>query len=300
VILSDYNKGFFSSEKNFIDLYKDTITIVDPKSKNIKKWQNCTIFKPNKKEAFELSGLDDWKSQCEYFIEELNCEAVVITDSGNGIVGSYNGEFFEYRPPFNIKAESVIGAGDCFAAFLALALAHGFNPIDSAKIAYHAGLVYVQQKENKPIVLADLIFDKIVKPQDLITRDFSLSFTNGCFDILHTGHLETLKFAKNKADKLIVAVNTDHSIKLLKGENRPIVPLVHRMNVLANLSMVDYVIPFDDETPIGIMEIIKPECLIKGADYQDKDVIGKEIVNEVYFAPLIENYSSTSIINRFS
>jgi D-beta-D-heptose 7-phosphate kinase/D-beta-D-heptose 1-phosphate adenosyltransferase len=297
VILSDYNKGFFSSERNFIELYDDTITIVDPKSNNLSKWKNCTVFKPNKKEAFELSGLTDWKLQCDFFKKELNCKAVIITDSGNGIVGISDDEYFQYQPPFINSVESVIGAGDCFAAFLALALSHGFNPIDSAKIAYHAGLVYVKQKENRPIVLADLIQNKIIEPRDLVYRDFSLAFTNGCFDILHTGHLETLKFAKSKADKLVVAINTDKSVKFLKGDTRPIVPLIHRMNVLANLSMVDYLIPFDDDTPIDLIRLIRPENLIKGADYQNKDVVGKEFVDQVYFAPFIDNFSSTSIID---
>jgi D-beta-D-heptose 7-phosphate kinase/D-beta-D-heptose 1-phosphate adenosyltransferase len=296
VILSDYNKGFFASEKNFIDLYENTITIVDPKSSDITKWKNCTIFKPNKKEAFELSGLSDWKDQCSYFTKELNCKAVIITDSGNGIKGCYQETFFEYNPPYISDVQSVIGAGDCFAAFLALASALGFNPVESSKIAYHAGLIYVKQKENRPIVLAEMVNNKIVRAEDLAVRDFSVALTNGCFDILHTGHIETLKFAKSKSDKLVVAVNTDESIRRIKGSSRPIVPLVHRMNVLANLSMVDFVVCFDENNPLEIIKIIKPDYLIKGADYKDKEIIGAEYAKEIAIAPFIEDFSTTKIL----
>lgn len=297
VIFSDYNKGFFNSNKNFISLYPNSITIVDPKSDDLDKWQNCTVFKPNAQEAFDLSGISNWKDQCKYFIKKLNCKSVVITYSGNGVKGFDGSQYFEYSPEIeHISVESVIGAGDCFAAFLGLALGHGFSLESSSKIAHHAGLMYVQNKQNRPIVLAELVPDKIINSLDIVKRDFSLAFTNGCFDILHIGHLETLKFAKSKADKLVVAVNSDDSIKRLKGLNRPIVSLEHRQAILAALNMVDFVIPFNDNTPKEIIELIKPNCLIKGGDYQSDEIIGREFVEEVYIAPFISNYSSSKFI----
>jgi D-beta-D-heptose 7-phosphate kinase/D-beta-D-heptose 1-phosphate adenosyltransferase len=301
VILSDYNKGYFKSEENFIELFPGAITIVDPKSKNLGKWKNCTIFKPNAKEARDLSGLTEWKEQCEFFVKELNCESVIITHAGNGIKGWSKGEFFEYLPSYEQNdVQSVIGAGDCFAAFLGLAKAHGYSTEDASKLAFHAGLVYVRQKNNRPIVLGELISDKIVAPEDLILRDFDLAFTNGCFDILHKGHLETLKFAKSKAKKLVVAINSDESVRALKGDTRPVVPFEHRAAVIANLKVVDFVIKLDDLTPFEIIKTIKPDVLIKGGDYDVSNVVGKEFVKEVVLAPFIANYSSTNFIEKIN
>lgn len=299
VILSDYNKGFFNSDFNYVSLYPNSITIVDPKSKDLNKWKNCTIFKPNRKEAEELSGLFDWKEQCLFFVNLLNCKAVIITDAGNGIKGFYSGIFFEYAPDYcSDNVQSVIGAGDCFAAFLALASAQGFNPVDSAKIAYHAGLVYVKQKCNRPIVLAELASDKFVKPQDLIKRDFKLAFTNGCFDILHSGHLHMLKFAKTKGDKLVVALNSDKSIKRLKGNSRPINSLEERIKILSSVEYVDFIVCFDEDTPLELIKILKPDALIKGGDYNGNDIIGSDIVDEVYFSDYITDKSTTATINK--
>ncbi len=299
VILSDYNKGFFNTKVNYIELYKKSLTVVDPKSLDLNKWKNCTVFKPNTKEAFELSGLKDWKEQCLFFKKQINCHSVIITDAGNGIKGLEGDDFFFYYSDYNPDyANSVIGAGDCFAAFLSLALAHNFTVKESSIIAYHAGLIYVKQKLNRPIVLAELILDKIVKPYDLIKRDFKLAFTNGCFDILHKGHIETLKFAKSKADKLIVALNSDESIKNLKGPSRPVMSFEHRAKVLSSLEFVDFVIKFDESTPLDLIKTIQPEVLVKGGDYNSEDVVGKDFVNEVCIAPFIENYSSTNFIKN--
>lgn len=297
VIFSDYNKGFFNNEINYIKLYKNVITVVDPKGADLTKWKNCTVFKPNAKEAFELSGLKDWKEQCLFFKNLINCHSVVITDAGNGIKGIEGNDFFTYNFDSHCDlVNSVIGAGDCFAAFLALALAHNFSVQESSIIAYQAGLIYVRQKLNRPIVLAELILNKIVKPADLSKRDFKLAFTNGCFDILHKGHIETLKYAKSKADKLIVALNSDESIKKLKGPTRPVLPYEHRAKVLSSLEFVDFVVKFDEPTPIELIKIIKPEVLVKGGDYNSENVVGKEFVNEVCIAPFIENYSSSNFI----
>ena len=296
-ILSDYNKGFFSSEKyNVLDLYKNTKTIVDPKKGPLSKWKGCTIFKPNSKEAFELTGLINWQEQAKFIQEKLECEAVVITCGGERVCGIYNDELFIFNPSKSVLVESVIGAGDCFAAFFAVAIGHDFNPIEAAEIAWNAGANYVKTRHNRPIVPAELIGNKIVDPEDLVNRDFKLSFTNGCFDILHEGHIETLKFAKSKGDKLVVALNSDESVKRLKGENRPLKPLDQRMAVMSALEMVDFVVSFDEDTPLSLIETIKPDVLIKGAEYQLDKIVGSGIVPEVYCSPMIKDLSTSKFI----
>ena len=127
-------------------------------------------------------------------------------------------------------------------------------------------------------------------------RDFHLAFTNGCFDILHEGHLNTLRFAKSKGDKLVVALNSDASIKRLKGEGRPIKPLDQRMAVMAALDMVDFVVSFDEDTPQQVIEKIRPDALIKGADWETGAIVGSDIVPEVYRAPILEGLSTTRFV----
>jgi D-beta-D-heptose 7-phosphate kinase/D-beta-D-heptose 1-phosphate adenosyltransferase len=300
-ILSDYNKGFFADRnKNILDYYWDVITIVDPKTGPLDQWKGCTIFKPNAKEAFDLSGLKNWQEQARYFQHILECKAVVITFGGERVAGIWKNELFEYIPSKQVAVESVIGAGDCFAAFFAAATGHGFNPIESAEIAWNAGSVYVQQRMNRPVVPAELVEDKIVQPEDLRNRDFKLVFTNGCFDILHKGHLQTLKFAKSKGEKLVVALNSDQSIKTFKNSSRPVVPLEHRMAIMANLDVVDFVVSFDEETPLTTIEKIRPDVLVKGGDYTMENIVGATIVPEVFQAPILPDASTTKFITDWT
>lgn len=299
-ILSDYNKGFFYSKKfKIIDYYKDVLTIVDPKKGPIDKWKGCTVFKPNCKEAEEISGKKNWKDQAVYFQKELECAAVVITFGGEKVVGIYDNQFFEYYPSKKVDVESVIGAGDCFISFFATSMGHGFNPVESAEIAWNAGAVYVQQRMNRPVVPAELADNKIIFPQDLVKRDFKLVFTNGCFDILHKGHISTLNFAKSKGDKLLVALNTDDSIKKFKDKKRPVVPLEHRLDVVSSLSCVDFVTFFEEETPEKILKIIKPDVIVKGGDYTLEKVCGSDFVPEVYLSPYVPNISTTKILENY-
>jgi D-beta-D-heptose 7-phosphate kinase/D-beta-D-heptose 1-phosphate adenosyltransferase len=304
VIFSDYNKGFFVEnslfKKYIFDNYKNSIKIVDPKSPNLEKWKGCNFFKPNAKEAQDLSGFKNWKDQCLYFKDKLECETVIITFGGEKVSGIWNEEFFEYVPNKKVNVESVIGAGDCFVAFFAVAIGHGFNPIESSMIAWNAGSVYVQQRMNRPVVPAELIFDKIVEPEFLAKRDFKLVFTNGCFDILHKGHLETLKFAKSKGEKLVVALNSDESIKRIKGPKRPIVSLEDRMALIAGFEFVDFVVSFNEETPLEVIKKIMPDVLVKGSDYNETNIVGYDIVPHVFVSPIIPNLSSSKIIEKYT
>lgn len=296
-ILSDYDKGFFSSDEfRVLDFYRDVTTIVDPKRGSLKRWKGCTIFKPNAKEAAELTGRTQWKEQAKQLQNELECHAIVITFGGERVAGVWQGEFFNYRPERKVEVESVVGAGDCFAAFFAMAIGHGFTVPEAAEIAWHAGANYVRHRRNRPIVPAELTSDSIVHPEDLVKRDFRLVFTNGCFDLLHQGHLETLRFAKSKGDKLVVAINSDASVKRLKGENKPIMPLEQRMAVMGSLKMVDFVVSFDEDTPLELIKKIKPDVLVKGSDYKETEIVGACLVPEVYRAPIIKGLSSSGFL----
>lgn len=297
VILSDYNKGFFSSEEhNVLDFYRNVTTIVDPKKGPLAKWKGCTIFKPNAAEAEALTGKKMWKEQAKHIQNELGCEAVVITFGGEKVAGVWKEEFFCYSPEKKVEVESVIGAGDCFCAFFAMAVGHGFTIPEAAQIAWDAGAIYVQRKMNRPIIPAELCADGIVEPADLCSRDFKLAMTNGCFDVLHKGHMETLKFAKSKGDKLVVALNSDESIKRLKGANRPMVPLEQRMAVMSCLKFVDFVVFFEEDTPANLIDLIKPDVLVKGASYHVNEIIGADIVPEVYIAPMIDGISTSKLL----
>ncbi len=295
-IFSDYGKGFFASEEFHIsDIFPGVTSIVDPKFGPLDKWVGCTIFKPNAKEAAELTGLCEWKDQARYLKEFLGCEAVVITHGGGSVCGIWHDGFFCFEPDRKVLAESVIGAGDCFAAFFSVAIGHGFPVPEAAEIAWNAGAVYVQRRLNEPVCPAEL-GDSLVEPVDLANRNFKLVFTNGCFDILHEGHMRTLEFAKSKGDKLVVALNSDASVKRLKGEGRPICPLDQRMKVMSNLKMVDFVVSFDEDTPYELLKKIKPDVLVKGADYSTSEIVGVDLVSEVYRAPIVAGLSTTNLL----
>lgn len=300
-ILSDYDKGFFSSSTyNPMQWCKNVKTIVDPKRGPIHKWQGCTIFKPNAAEAKALSGRDDWRYQAEYFKKTLKCDAVVITHSGDRVVGiDQDDSCFQYQPDRKVKAQSSVGAGDCFSAFLALAIGHGFDVQESVEIAWNAGAAYVQKGLNQPLVPSDLCLDGLIHPEDLKARDFKLAFTNGCFDVLHSGHLATIALARSKADKLVVALNSDDSIKRIKGESRPVKTLSERKAVMAALKNVDFVVDFSEDTPLDLLKTIQPDVLVKGADYQLDEVVGRDLVKEVHLVPLVEGISTSQILARY-
>jgi len=303
VVFSDYDKGFFNGTKQeWIERFPDAIKIVDPKNGPVEDWFGCNIFKPNAKEAFLLSGYKDWKKQCLFFSNVLECDSVVITQAGDGVVGYIREdlEYFQASCGKQVKVESVVGAGDCFAAFFSAAIAHGFSVIEASEIGFNAGSIYVKNNMNRPIVPAEFNEDGIVKPEDLVNRDFKLTFTNGVFDILHSGHIKTLKFAAEKSEKLVVAINSDESVRRLKGEGRPIKPLSERMAVVSALEMVDFVVSFDEDTPLEVIKRCVPNVLVKGADYELDEIVGADIVKEVYQAPLAEGISTTELINKFN
>lgn len=317
VILSDYNKGLFcrSTAKLLIDRCHDlgVPTIVDPK-KDWSLWRGCTVFKPNLIEAAEFLRqtptwvVANWRQATDDLRNMVSCRSVVITNGSGGVFGlDWNGHF-HYQPARPVpEVRSVIGAGDCFAAVLALAVAHGYKVEDAAQVAYEAGAVYVQNKHNEPIWPHQLLgrvedsYSKILDPDALAkylkAQNRRVVFTNGCFDILHRGHVSTLEFAKRQGDILVVGVNTDESIKRLKGESRPINELYDRRIMLAALACVDFVTHFGEDTPKELIAKLRPNVVVKGGQYAVEDVVGHDTC-EVVLSPMEAGLSTTRLIER--
>lgn len=301
VIFSDYDKGLFNNFeiKNYFEsLDKKTLKIVDPKKGPISKWRGCDLIKPNYKEAVCLTGKENWKEQIDIIKKSTDCETVVITMGGDGVVGCVGNYFFEHYPSIKTNPTSVIGAGDCFISLLCSCLLSGFSTIESVELAFKGSSIYVNDKFNKPIDPLRLLKGKVIDPCFLSDRNFSLCFTNGCFDIIHEGHIELLKFAKSKADKLVVAVNSDISVSLQNKSHPLINNLQSRLRILESLEFVDYLVVFDDKTPYKIINTIKPDFLVKGQEYQEP--VGSDIVEKVFLCPMVENFSTTKLIEKIN
>jgi D-beta-D-heptose 7-phosphate kinase/D-beta-D-heptose 1-phosphate adenosyltransferase len=300
-IFSDYSKGIFSCPW-FRKYFSKAPSLVDPKNSEIDMWQDCTYFKPNSIEARYLSERKNWKDQIEYFINSIRCKSVVITQGGNGIVGK-DDDYFEYNPKeLCVNPESLVGAGDCFAAFLSMAICRGFKLEEAAKIAYTAGSLYVKRNFNKPISPAELLIHAGIKlvtePQILKNRNFKLVATNGCFDLVHAGHLQTLKYSKKQGERLVVLINSDESVAKLKGDSRPILPIENRIKMIQSLDMVDFVVVFNEETPELALRKIMPDVLVKGVEYENKEVVGSSFIKEIKLAPMVSGISTTDIIKK--
>jgi len=302
-IYSDYSKGLFSCPW-FRKYISQNNNIVDPKNNFIDLWEGCTFFKPNQKEAEKLSERKNASDQLEFFIDSLKCQGVLITRSGNGVVGKeVAGDEFEISPQFSLgNPVSVIGAGDCFISFVSMALSHGYSLEKAAQIAFVAGCCYVQKKHNSPLSGAELLSfigcKHVRSPEILKNRNFELVFANGCFDNgLTPAHVACLEFAKKQGDKLVVALNSDDSVRKLKGEGRPVVPLEERIKVISGLGCVDYVVSFEEDTPLEIIKKIMPEKIVKGGDYRVEQVVGKDLAEVIIFNK-IDCMSTTDKINK--
>jgi len=293
-LFSDYNKGFFKA-----DWFKDHLSnaIVDIKPNDIHRWRGCFALKLNAKEAREASGSDDLLKQLDVISKATDCRNIIITMAEKGVAGLDDGVLFKV-PQEPVVKRNIIGAGDCFLAFFGYSVLLGFGIHDSAKLATYASSLYVQRSSIKPLRLYDFVKDKLIHDSSVLRdRDFKLVFTNGCFDILHAGHVDYLRFAKSKGDKLVVGVNTDESVRRLKGDGRPVNCLERRLEILRSLDFVDFVVPFEEETPLEIITVLRPEVLVKGKPYTGLgDVVGSDIAGEVFIAPTIYDASSSALV----
>lgn len=248
----------------------------------------------------------------KFLKESLDLEYAIITLSEDGM--ALFGETFEKMPTVAREVYDVTGAGDTVLASFGYALSCGLTIQESASFANKAAAVVVGKLGSATATLDEVaVYERSIKStflqhkiktkeeilQLLKTKHHQkIIFTNGCFDILHVGHVKYLEVAKSFGDILIVGLNSDDSIRRLKGPNRPINSLEDRAYVLSSLESVSFVVPFDEDTPLELISAIRPDVLVKGADYEGKEVVGSNIVQDVKLVQFVEGKSTTHIIQK--
>jgi len=322
VILSDYAKGFLTKKicQEVINLCKksDTPIIVDPKDM-FSKYKGATIITPNKKELHLFSNnKSDEEEIAKEVIKDNGLEALLLTKGDKGMsLFKKDGKVLDVPALCNgYEVVDVTGAGDTVIAVLSLSFASGIDFENATILANHAaGLVvrklgtsYITFEELKKYIESEKKekikeLDELVKiVRELKESGKKIVTTNGCFDLLHIGHIRYLKEAKKLGDILIVGLNSDESVKKLKGNERPVIPAKERMEILAGLESVDYVFVFDELDPRNWLEKIKPHIHVKGGDYSLNEIIEKDVVEKnggkVIILGNIENKSTTSIIKK--
>src|SRR3990167_9318116 len=298
VILSDYNKGTLTHPAAFIKLAREAnITVlVDPKGNDFSIYQQAHIITPNFKEFEAIVGPcrteQDILSKGRNLLEAHQIDSLLVTRGENGMTLIQKNHFAHF-PAYAREVFDVTGAGDTVIGMLGTAVAAGTDLVEAAALANLAaslavtklGAAAVSAPELQVALTGKTSFATgIVNDEQLLmavkearAQNKKIVFTNGCFDIIHAGHVTSLQMAKDIGDYLIVAVNTDESIQKIKGPNRPINNLDHRMTVLAGLGVVDWVIPFSDDTPERLLRMLQPDILAKGSDYRLDQVVGGDI-----------------------
>lgn len=320
-IISDYGKGFITDDISISIINEanrlNKIVIVDPKGINWEKYRNATIATPNLKELSEIVGypIDNNNDELiekagKEIQQKYNFKYLLVTRSEKGM-SFFDEDHIEHIRTLATEVFDVSGAGDTVVATLATALSSGYSWIEGVKLANKAAGIVVSKIGTEPITyeeLEDVIEgyheeNKIIKNNDLkFTIDNikaqgkKIVFTNGCFDIIHKGHIKYLQKAKKYGDVLIIGLNSDSSVKKLKGEGRPIKDEDERSIILSALAVVDYITVFNDETPYSTIKIIEPDFLVKGGDYKIEEIVGREFSKETIIIPFIDGYSTTSTI----
>jgi D-beta-D-heptose 7-phosphate kinase/D-beta-D-heptose 1-phosphate adenosyltransferase len=327
VVLSDYAKGVLQPDliQKIMEVAKEASkpVIVDPKRKSFKDYNGCTIITPNIQETLEATGIrvvDDTTAEEAgvIILQSTNAEAVIITRSEKGISIIFRDIPALHLPTKAQEVTDVSGAGDTLVAALAVMMTEGKNITDAAVIANIAagisvgklGTSAVSRLElNEALIIKKETFTKVATLELAMEkiavakmRDKKIGFTNGCFDLLHPGHIEILTKAKAACDYLVVGLNSDASVKRLKGDSRPIQTEDSRAAILASLQAVDLVVVFEEDTPLELITLLQPAVLVKGADYQNKLVVGSDIVKasggEVILIDLEVGFSTTNIVDR--
>ena len=324
LVLQDYDKGVLGHPQDFIDLAQPQVTriLVDPKFKPLQSYAGATLLKPNAEEFRYAVGT--WNSHEELVqkgrssLHEADVDALLITAGEAGMTLVQRDGEAHHIPARPVGVHDVTGAGDTVTAALSVALSRGASMVEAAALSNAAGGIAVTkpgtavvsepeidramgQAEGRGLMSLDQARKAVSESH---ARNERVVFTNGCFDILHAGHVAYLEQAKTLGDRLLVALNDDAGVARLKGKGRPVNALSQRVSVLAGLECVDWVVPFSTETPEEMLRSLEPDVLVKGGDYQLSEVVGKQIVEsyggEVRVLDLVENCSTTELLNRMS
>jgi D-beta-D-heptose 7-phosphate kinase/D-beta-D-heptose 1-phosphate adenosyltransferase len=330
VVLSDYAKGLFTARlvRRLIDAANEIgkPVIVDPKGKDFSIYAGATLITPNRQELAEvtrhaLASEADITSAAAELNRELGSRAVLVTRSEAGMsLIPATGEPV-HLAAYTVKVRDVSGAGDTVAAVLAAMLAADVGFEVAMRAANAAAAVVVGKRGTATVSAAELrsriLPAASLAPEEKIVFDWDvlgerleewrrqalrIGFTNGCFDILHPGHIKLLTQSRAACDRLIVGLNDDASVRRLKGEGRPMQDVHARAEVLAALEAVDLVVVFDQDTPLELIRCVRPKVLLKGGDYRREEVVGREIVErdggEVLLIDLVPGFSTTKIVRR--
>ncbi|HEY6488332.1 MAG: bifunctional D-glycero-beta-D-manno-heptose-7-phosphate kinase/D-glycero-beta-D-manno-heptose 1-phosphate adenylyltransferase HldE [Terracidiphilus sp.] len=328
LVLSDYAKGVITPSvcQALIPAARQLgiPVLVDPKGLDYAHYRGATTICPNLGELaratrVDANNLEALLSAAEAMIADLDLEFLTATLSEKGIALIRPGHRF-VAPALARQVFDVSGAGDTVIAVLALCLASGLQPETAVQLANVAAGIVVGKVGTMPVQKHELIAalgpqialhgeDRVLAREDLVKRialwranHERVVFTNGCFDLLHIGHITLLEQARRYGDRLIVAINSDASVSRLKGPSRPIVDQNARARVLAALAAVDAVVIFDEPTPLEAIVALRPDVLVKGGDYQAETIVGaKEVASwggELKIVPLVEGFSTTRLIEK--
>jgi len=333
-LLSDYGKGVLPSSfvQALIQLAKKKKipVVVDPKGRDFHRYQGATLITPNVKEALVALGLEEETGPYtgEYLGRELQkkfgLDAILLTMGAEGMlyVPRESSEASVLQQTRAREVFDVSGAGDTVAAVMALALASHVAPTEAIYLATIAAGKVVEKWGTQPILQeeleARLVEGSSVQEgtaRKMMTREAMIQmalrlhekkkkivFTNGCFDLMHVGHVTYLEQARQLGDVLVIGVNTDDSVQKLKGPHRPIIPLKERMRMLAGLECVGYVVSFSESTPLSLIEQVMPDVLVKGADYQEHQIVGADFVKKrggsVQCIEFVPGWSSSRMIEK--
>ena len=331
ILLSDYAKGVVDDDTIQAALWAGAEygapVIVDPKGRDFARYGAVDVIKPNASELAGATGLptetdEQVEAALAALLDATTARAVIVTRAGKGMTLARRDGGVTHFPGRAREVFDVSGAGDTCLAALGLALGAGATLEQAVQFAILASGVVVGKSGTAVVTPAELIEAEMsqhaalaqskVTPLDELSdqveawkrQGLKVGFTNGCFDILHRGHVAYLAQARGWCDRLVVALNTDASVRRLKGEGRPVNDLDSRAAVIGGLASVDRVTAFDDPTPIALIERLKPDVLIKGADYTKDKVVGAAEVEswggEVRLAEFADGYSTTKTIEKMT
>ncbi len=302
IVISDYNKGVVTHSlcKQVINLAKKEKipVIIDPKNKDFSIYKNATLITPNQQEANYIAKLNcntnkEAEKCAKYISKKFKIDTVLITRGEKGLT-LVNKKKVYHVPTKKIEVYDVSGAGDTVIAIVSVCLANNMNLEDILTLANKAAGKVIGKIGTSTINKIDLVQDfdskykaKLTNLSNLLKmikddkkRGLKIGFTNGCFDILHSGHISYLKSSKQLCDKLIVAINSDTSVKKIKGNTRPLNSQDKRALILESLNFIDYVIIFNDLTPLKLIMKIKPDLITKGGDYKNTNIVGANAVKK--------------------